>query len=179
MAEETGARTLEENTVYSGPIFSVSDDLVEVAGRRFRRQVLVHPGAAGVLPVLPGDRAVMVRQYRHGSRGRTLEIPAGTLEPGESPEDCVRREIEEEVGYRAGRLIPLGSFYTSPGICTELIHLFAATDLIETRACPEPDEDIDVEIHPIEEVKRMIVDGRISDGKTATALARWAWRELI
>jgi ADP-ribose pyrophosphatase len=130
----------------------------------------------GIVSLLDGGRVVLVRQYRHGPRERTLEIPAGTLEPGEAPEACAAREIEEEVGYRAGRLLPMGPFYPSPGICTEVIHLFAATELVEVGARPEPDEDIDIEIYPLEEAMRMSVDGRIRDGKTITALARWIWR---
>ncbi len=177
MTEPRAFTTIEEKAVYSGRIFSVSDDLVEVSGRRFRRQVAVHPGAVGVVPLLDDGRVVMVRQYRHGPRERILEIPAGTLEPGEGPQVCAAREIEEEVGYRAGKLVSLGPFYPSPGICTEVIHLFVATELIGTEARPEPDEDIDIETYPFEDVMRMIVDGRIRDGKTATAIARWAWRD--
>ncbi len=170
-------RTVEQKEVYRGKAFRVSDDLVEVAGRRFRRQVAVHPGAVGIVPVLPGGRVALVRQYRHGPRQRTLEIPAGTLEPGEPPEACARREIEEEIGWRAGKLEPLGVMYPSPGICTEVIHLFAATELTETRARPEPDEDIDVEKYSVSAIKEMIVDGRVRDGKTVTAIARWVWRK--
>jgi ADP-ribose pyrophosphatase len=177
MTETPEFRILEERVVYSGRIFDVSDGLVEVGGRRLRRQVAVHPGAVGVVPVLADGRLALVRQYRHGPRERTLEIPAGTLEAGEPPETCARRELEEEVGLRAGGMVPLGPFYPSPGICTEVIHLFAATGLEEVRARPEPDEDIEIEFHAVEKAVRMAVDGRIRDGKTIAALARWLWRE--
>ncbi|HOX08858.1 MAG TPA: NUDIX hydrolase [Planctomycetota bacterium] len=169
-------RTMSSSEVYAGRAFRVREDVIEAGGRRMNRQVVVHPGAAAVLPVLPDGRAVLVRQYRHALATRLLEIPAGTLEPGEPPEACARREIEEEAGYRVGRIAPLGPVYPAPGISTEIIHLFAATDLSETPARPEPDEDIEVELHPLEEVVRMIADGRICDGKTVTAVARWQWR---
>ena len=175
MARDIPFRIVESKEVYSGKAFQVRDDRLEAGGRRFRRQVVVHPGAAAILPLLPDGRVLMVRQYRHGLAERLLEIPAGTLEPGEPPEACARREIEEEAGYRAGRLVPLGPFYPTPGISTEVIHLFAATDLVQAEAHPEPDEDIEVETHALDEVVRMIVDGRIRDGKTIAATAMWLW----
>jgi len=167
---------VESREVYAGRAFRVREDVVEMRGRMLRRQVVVHPGAAAVLPLLPDDRVVLVRQYRHAMGRRMLEIPAGTLEPGEPPGECARRELEEEAGYRAGELVPLGEIHPAPGISTEIIHLFAATGLAETPARPEPDEDIEVEVLPLEEVVRMIADGRINDGKTAAAVARWRWR---
>jgi ADP-ribose pyrophosphatase len=175
MARDIPFRIIESKEVYSGRAFQVRDDLLEAGGRRFRRQVVVHPGAAAILPLLADGRVLLVRQYRHGLAQRLLEVPAGTLEPGEPPEACARREIEEEAGWRAGRLLPLGPFYPTPGISTEVIHLFAATDLVATEARPEPDEDIAVETHPLDEVVRMILDGRIRDGKTIAAVAKWVW----
>jgi len=176
MPQDDRFRVIESREVYAGRAFRVRDDLVEVRGRRLGRQVVVHPGAAAVLPVMTGDRALLVRQYRHGPGQRLLEVPAGTLEPGEPPEACARRELEEEAGYRAGRLVPLGPFYPTPGISTEIIHLFAAAELVQTQAHPEADEDIEVEVHPMDEVVRMIADGRIRDGKTIAAVAMWKWR---
>ena len=176
MAQDSPGPVIESKEVYAGRAFRVRDDLIEVRGRRVRRQVVVHPGAAAVLPLLPGNRVLLVRQYRHGLGERLLEVPAGTLEPGEAPEQCARREIEEEAGYRAGGLLALGPFYPTPGISTEIIHLFAAAELVQTQAHPEADEDIEVEVHPLDEVVRMIADGRIRDGKTIAAVAKWKWR---
>lgn len=175
MSRDQLPRTVESCEVYAGRAFRVREDVIEADGRRMNRQVVVHPGAAAILPLLPDGRIVLVRQYRHALAERFLEIPAGTLEPGEPPAECARRELEEEAGYRAGALAPLGSVCPAPGISTEIIHLFAATELTAVPARPEPDEDIEIELHPLDGVVRMIAAGEIRDGKTVAAVARWRW----
>ena len=175
MPEERATRVVESREVYASNVFRVREDVIELRGRRVSRKIIVHPGAVAALPILPDGRAVMVRQYRHGLGERLLEYPAGTLEPGEAPEACAAREMEEEAGYRAGRIIKLGPYYPSPGICTEIIHLFAATELVKTQSHLEPDEDIELEFHGFDEIVQMIRDGRIRDGKTIAATAMWLW----
>ena len=105
--------------------------------------VVPHPGAAAVVPFLSDDEVLLIRQYRHATGGTILEVPAGKLEPGEAPERCAARELEEEAGRRAGRIEPLGWIWTTPGFTDERIFLFAAFDLEAVPCRPEADELID------------------------------------
>jgi ADP-ribose pyrophosphatase len=123
-----------------------------------------------MVPLLPGNRVVLIRQYRFAVRGDLLEIPAGTLEPGEAPRRCAHRELMEEIGFRAGRLEKLAGVYTAPGFCNERIHLFIARDLVPERRAGDPDERIHSRVVPFATALRMAVDGRIRDAKTIAGL---------
>jgi ADP-ribose pyrophosphatase len=140
-------------------------------------EVVRHPGGVGVLP-LHGDGTVsLIRQARPAVGSPLLEIPAGRLSPEEDPEACGRRELAEETGLAAGVLEPLGSFYPSPGIFDEVIHLFLGRDLVQGTARPERFEEIETFKVPAREALRMARDGRIRDGKTLAALFRAFWTE--
>lgn len=139
-------------------------------GRRARFEIVRHSGGAAVLPLLPGGRVVLIRQFRPPCGDMVLEIPAGKLEPGESPDACVGRELREEVGYRAGKLMRLGKMLTAPGFCDEVVHLFAASELIPEECSPEPDEYIEPLILPLADALEMVESGEIIDGKTQLAL---------
>lgn len=115
----------------------------------------------------------MIRQYRHAVERELWELPAGTLEPPEEPADCARRELEEETGYRAGRIQPFGDFYTSPGILTERMWAFRADDLIPGDPSCEVDEKIKVEVVAEAALRAMVLDGTIVDGKTLAVLGRY------
>jgi ADP-ribose pyrophosphatase len=134
------------------------------------RDVIRHPGGVGVLPIL-GDDVVLVRQYRVALDRPILEIPAGRLEPGEAPEIAGRRELVEELGM-AGRLLSLGSLHVSPGYTDEIIHLFAAVDIVASDREPHGAEELEAEVIrlPFEEALEMVGDGRITDAKTQIAL---------
>jgi ADP-ribose pyrophosphatase len=138
-------------------------------------EIVAHPGAVVILPLLRnGRQVVMIRNYRHTIDQELWELPAGTLDhPDESPTAAAQRELEEETGYQPGRLTPLGTFYPSPGVMTELIHAFVAADLIKTRQRLEATERITVELLDFPETIRMIRDGRILDGKTIITLLKW------
>jgi ADP-ribose pyrophosphatase len=138
-------------------------------GRRVALDLVHHPGAAAVVPFLDDERVLLIRQHRHATGGALMEVPAGKLDPGESPEACAARELEEETGYRPGRLERLGSIWTTPGFCDEVIHLFAAYDLEPTQQRLEPDEIIELVPTPLAEALDAL-DGPVVDGKTATAL---------
>jgi len=138
-------------------------------GHRVALDLVRHPGAAAVVPFLDDERVLLIRQHRHATGGALLEIPAGKLDPGESPETCAARELEEETGYRTGRLERLGSIWTTPGFSDEVIHLFAAYDLEPTQQRLEPDEIIELVPTPLAEALDAL-DGPVVDGKTATAL---------
>jgi len=138
-------------------------------------EIVVPLGAVVVLPLLDqGRQVVMIRNYRYSIEQELWELPAGMLDrPDEDPAEAARRELEEETGYQAGALTPLGAFYPSPGIMTELIQAYVAADLIKTRQRLEATERITVNVLDFAEALRMIRDGRIKDGKTIITLLKW------
>lgn len=139
-------------------------------GRSITREVVRHPGAVVVVPQLGLDRVVLLKNYRIAIDEHLWELPAGTLEPNESPLDAAVRELEEETGYRPGRIEPMGEFFTSPGFCDELIHLFATQELTFVGQRLEPHEQIEAHDFGWSEVLAMIDDGRIKDAKTIAGL---------
>lgn len=137
------------------------------------REVVVHPGAVVILPILDDGRIVMIRNHRIAVGWELWELPAGTREPGEEPIETAGRELEEETGFHAGRLSPLIEFYSSPGFCTELMHTFVATDLSPVGQRLEPGERIVVETLSTDEVQRRLVAGEFKDGKTIAVLGTY------
>ncbi|OHB25546.1 MAG: ADP-ribose pyrophosphatase [Desulfuromonadaceae bacterium GWC2_58_13] len=146
-------------------------------GRRAEFEVVHHPGGAAVLPLLDDGRVVLIRQFRPALGSMVLEIPAGRLEPGETPEACVRRELVEEVGYRAETVVKLGEMLPAVGFCDERIHLFVATGLQPAPQALEPDEYIEVLPMPLADALAMVSAGQIPDGKTQLALLLWQTRQ--
>ncbi|MBK9127636.1 MAG: NUDIX hydrolase [Phycisphaerales bacterium] len=146
-----------------------------INGRPHPLEVIVHPGAAVVLPILDDGRIVLIRNRRPVLDGEALlEVPAGTLDDGEEPLICARRELAEETGYRAERLTLLTSFYSSPGIMTERMHVFLATGLTPGPTALEPGEEIAVEATPLADALAAVREGRIQDGKTIITLLYYA-----
>ena len=162
--------------LYTGRIVNLDLDTVRFPdGSTGRLEMLRHPGASAVVPLLdPLDaddpRVLLIRQFRHAADDFIWEIPAGRLDPGESPERCAERELEEETGMRAGRLERLTTIYTTPGFTDERIHLFLGTKLEPGAERREADEFMEVEPRPWSEVLRMVKDGRIIDGKSLVSL---------
>jgi ADP-ribose pyrophosphatase len=140
------------------------------------RELVIHPGAVLILPRLEDDQIVLIRNYRYSAEKELLELPAGTLDPGESPEVCAARELEEETGYQPGWLEPLCAFYTSPGFTNEFMHAFVATQLKPTSQHLDETEQIRVEIMRLGDALDATVDGRIIDGKTIAALQVYHYR---
>ena len=186
---------VDGDRVYTGRRIHVDVDRVRFPdGSIGRLELIRHPGAAAVvaldLPDPPGEAAgasprepvvTLVRQYRYAADGFIWEVPAGNLEPGEPPEACALRELEEEAGLRAGRLERLASVRTTPGFTDEIIHLFAAWDLEAGETSHEASEFMDVHRLPLRRTIEMIDAGEISDGKTICALtlaARWVARRM-
>ena len=160
---------------YEGIVVNVIMDSIRLPdGALAYREVVEHPGGVCVLPVDTDGCAWCVRQFRYPSRRHLLEAPAGKLEPGEDPLSCAIRELSEETGFTAGRMVSLGSYYTSPGFSTEELHLFLALDLEKGQAHLDPGEFLDVERHPLSELLQMVQDGEIPDAKTAIAVLRAA-----
>ena len=158
---------------YAGKIIDVFLESVRLPnGSTTELEMIRHPGAAAVVPLLEDGRVVLIRQYRHAAGGFILEIPAGKLDPGESPESCASRETEEEAGMRPGALHPLGMIFTTPGFTDEKIHLFAATELVPTAQNLDPDEVLEVLPMPLAEALELTRSDRIQDSKTLCALLR-------
>lgn len=158
------------DVIFQGKVIDLAVYHGLVQGRHIRREIVEHPGAAAVLAFDQGGHIIMVNQYRF-PRGHTLEIPAGTLEKGESPRECALRELGEETGYSADTMEPLLTYYPSIGYSTEAIHCFVAGGLTKSRASPDEDELISsVERHTIQDILNMIKSGSIQDSKTICAL---------
>ncbi len=153
--------------VHHGKIIDLSVETVTLPnGVTTELEIVNHPGAAAAVPMKDERTVVMLRQYRHAVGGFIYEIPAGKLDPGEDPRACARRELEEEIGYRAGRLEPLVSVLTTPGFTNEIIHLFVASDLSPGRQNLSADEVVEVMDMPLADVVKLIRDGVITDAKT-------------
>ena len=134
------------------------------------REVIRHPGAVAIIPILQGDRVCLIRNYRISVDRTLIELPAGTLEPPELPEFCARRELREETGYADEQLQKLRQFYVSPGILDEVMYLYVATGLSAGSPSPEAGELIENLVVPWDEALRMVADGRIQDAKTIVGL---------
>lgn len=149
-------------------------EVTEPGGMRVVRDLVHHPGSAVILPVLSDRNILMVRQYRLAAGASLWELPAGTIDPGETPLQTARRELTEETGYRATRWRKLSCFYPSPGLMTERMHLFLAQDLRPGSAHPESDERILARSFALPELLHMARSGKIVDGKSLVGLLYWA-----
>ena len=163
-------RVIEHENVFRGRLLSVHVDRIASSNGTTRsREIVSHPGAVAIVPVLPNSEVLLVRQYRHAVRSDLWEIPAGKIEPGEDPLACAQRELLEETGYAATDWTSLCTFYTSPGFSNERITLFVAGDLRRVES-PSGDEIADRRALPIAEVKRRILASEITDAKTVLAI---------
>lgn len=162
---------LASEVVFAGRMLTVRRDTVRLPdGREAGREVVGHPGAVAVVPVTDAGEVVLVRQFRYPVGKVLLEVPAGKLDKGEGPEACARRELEEETGYRAGRLEHLATFYTAPGFTDEIMHLYAARELTKTAPNTDSDEFIEVGHYAPAEVRGMLAAKEIEDAKTIVGL---------
>ncbi len=167
-------KTTASEAVYQGKIFRVTKDTAQLEnGKEVQRDVLHHSGGVCVVPLTEERHVLLVRQFRYPMQEITLEIPAGKLEPDESPADCGLRELREETGYSCGRYTSLGTLYPTPAYDTEIIHMYLAQDLSKagTQNLDE-NEFLDVTEMPLEEAIQMVMDGKIPDAKTQIALLK-------
>lgn len=169
-------RVLRQRTLYRGRIIRLVLEDLSVAGRRIQRETILHPGAAVIVPVLDDGRVVFVRQYRRAVDQWLLELPAGTLDPGEPPRACAARELEEETGWRAKRLTKLARFYAAPGVTSEELTVYLARGLRQCTASPEPDESLRPVILPLRRALALVHRGVIRDAKTIIGLLAAARR---
>jgi ADP-ribose pyrophosphatase len=164
-------RVLEKQLIYKGvkvqlEVHRLEDD----QGMQIKREICIHPGAVVILPLLKDERVLLIRQRRYAVGQVLIELPAGTLEKGEDPMNCAGRELLEETGYLAGRLMPIGNYFASPGVLSEKIYAFAAYDLEESVSALEPGEDIELLPVSLDSAIEMIHTGEIADSKTIASL---------
>jgi ADP-ribose pyrophosphatase len=173
----SAARRLQHRRVHAGKVLDLDvDEVLEPGGVRGVREVVRQRGSVAALAVLADGRVVLVRQYRYAVDSFVWELPAGRRDPGETPEEGARRELEEEVGLRASTLEPLLVFWTTPGFCDEVMYLFRATGLQPVPPRPEADERIELATFTLEEALGMVARGEIREGKTLVALLLEAHR---
>jgi ADP-ribose pyrophosphatase len=157
-------------TVYDGRLIDVT---LERWGEH-DREIVEHPGAVAIVAVDSDGHVALVRQRREAARKNLLELPAGTLEAGESPLDCARRELEEETGLHGGSWREVATFYTTPGFCRERMHLFFAEDVEPGPARPADDEELELVRWPIADIPKRLTE--LDDAKTILGLALYAGR---
>jgi len=170
MSEPETPEFIDSKKVFTGRVFNVSVDTVREADRTYVREVVHHPGSAVILPAFDDGTIALVKQYRHPAVKYLLELPAGTLNAGELPEAGAARELEEELGVRAGHLEKLSEFFVSPGFCEEKMWLYLATDLTATAQRLEDDELLEIVRVPMDTALQMITAGEIEDAKTIIGL---------
>jgi len=163
---------VDSRRVYDGKVISLRVDRFQSpSGGIFEHEVIEHPGAVAMLPLLDDGRLLLIRQYRHLVGKVLLEIPAGTLDEDEDPEECARRELVEETGYDAEVMEELLSCFLSPGYSSEKIHIFLASKLRRVNHRPEVDELIELEPVQVVKAEVMMRNGEIMDAKTISGIA--------
>jgi ADP-ribose pyrophosphatase len=166
---------ISSRRVYTGRVVSLDVDQKQFTdGTTGELEMIRHPGASAVVPLLDAGKTdpevLLVRQYRYAANGYLYEIPAGRLDPGEAPEACAKRELQEETGYSTAQIRRLTTIYTTPGFTDEIIHIFVAEGLTSGAASPEPDEFMEVQSYALSRAVAMVQSGEIVDAKTALGL---------
>jgi ADP-ribose pyrophosphatase len=163
--------TLSTETIFEGRVFDLQVKSVRLPdGSLSKRDIIQHPGAVAVVPLLNNERVILVRQFRSALESILWEIPAGTLEPGEEPLIAAERELREEIGYHPDNLIPLGGIHVAPGYSTEYIHIYLSTELSPAESDADVDEFIEKHEMPLAEALNLLTSGQITDAKTIAGL---------
>lgn len=164
-------KRIDRKEVYKGKIFTVTEDTIQFEdGKIAKWDLVVHNGASAIVPLTEDNKVILVKQYRNAEDGEVLEIPAGKLEKGEDPLVCAARELEEEIGYKSSNIEKICAMYTAVGFSDEKLHLYLATDLIQSEQNLDEDEYIQIVKYPIAEAVQMIFKGEIKDSKTIVGL---------
>jgi ADP-ribose pyrophosphatase len=157
--------------IFNGKVITLNIDTVTLPnGVTIDLEIVRHPGAAAVVPLKDNETVILIKQFRHAAGGFIYEIPAGKLHPGEDPRDCAVRELEEEIGYRAGNLTLLSSIFTAPGFTDEVIHIYRGTELSRGRQNLDRDEVLEIVEVSLEQAIEMMRAGEIRDAKTMVGL---------
>ena len=169
---------MKKRRIYNGKIVQLYEYSLTVEGRKVRREIIKHPGAAAILAFDEKDKIILIRQHRF-PLGYILEIPAGTMEKGETPKRCALREIQEETGYKAKRMTHLITYHPSVGYNTEAIHCFVASGLTQVKRKLDTDEFITVKKMELSKLLKMIKTGKIIDSKTICAVMVYAAKKKL
>jgi 8-oxo-dGTP pyrophosphatase MutT (NUDIX family) len=176
----TRAMLLERKAIYDGRVIQVSVDTVQLPnGHRLPLEIVRHPGGAAIVAIDAQDRICLLRQFRHAAGGFIYELPAGKLEPDEPPDVTARRELAEEASLEAAEWTALGAYFSSPGVFTEVIHLYMATGLKPAPGNPEAGEVFQVEWWPLAQAVEHACSGALSDAKTIIGILRTAARKKL
>ena len=167
-------KKMDSQTIFQGKIITVYKDKVKCPNEKIAtREIVRHHGGVGILATVD-DKIILVKQFRYAYNQDTIEIPAGKLEYNEDSNLAGARELEEETGYSAKKLVPITQIYPTPGYCDEIIHLYEAKDVykVENPLAGDEDEFINVLFSPIDEAYQMVIDQKIKDSKTIIAIMK-------
>jgi ADP-ribose diphosphatase len=164
---------VDSRWAYRGRIVNLRLDTYQLGAKARVAEIIHHPGAVVIVPIDAEGRLLLVRQWRRAAKEIMIELPAGTLEKSESPLFTAERELQEETGYGAKTMTPLGGFFSAPGFCDEYLHLFAAENLYPSPLPQDDDEGIDLLRAPLAEVLRMIQENQIRDAKTIAGIFKY------
>ena len=171
---------IDRKEIFEGRVIKVSVDTVDLPnGVRLPLEIVRHPGGAAAVAIDADNRVCLLHQYRHAAGGYIYELPAGKLEPGEPPELTVQRELAEEAALSAGQWVSLGAYFSSPGVFTEVIHLYLATHLSPAASAPEAGEVFQVEWWPLDLAVARALSGELTDAKTIIGILRAAAHQKI
>jgi ADP-ribose pyrophosphatase len=174
---EKGAKTTKE-MIYQGKIISLRKDIFQIDQQLpHQYDIVLHPGAVGIIPVNEKGNLLLVKQWRRAIQKIILEIPAGTLDEDEEPLECAKRELQEETGFKGEMFISLGGFYVAPGYCNEFLHLFIAKELSPSPLPPDEHELIDVVELSLDQALEMIYEHKIEDAKTIAGILHYKYYE--
>ena len=166
-------KQISSETVFTGIIVDVRSDIAQLqTGKHVPREVVVHPGGVGIVPLTDAGEIILVRQYRYPMGEELLEIPAGKLDKNEDPLECAKRELSEETGCTASELVSLGEIYPSPGFCREILHLYLALGLKQGEMHLDEDEFLSVEAVCIDELVDKVMKNEIADAKTIIGILK-------
>ena len=169
---------LSTEQIYKGTLLDVRRDEITLPnGKTSAREYIKHPGAACIIPVLPDGNIALITQYRYPVQSEMIELPAGKLDPGEKPEVCAKRELEEEIGYSAGKLTFVCNIHPAIGFASEKMWIYLAEDLVKTVENTDHDEFLVLMPTHLDDAIKMVWDGKITDVKTIIGLL-WAERLL-
>ncbi len=164
-------KTLSSRLIYEGRVVKLRVDTVQMpGGRETTREIVEHAACVAIIAIDADDNVLLVKQFRKPVEKELLEIPAGGIDPGEAPADCVCRELREETGYLPEKVERLSGFYSAPGYCTEYLHLYLATDLTSSPLHAEDTDDIELIRMPISQISSLIASGAICDAKSIAGL---------
>jgi len=168
------AGVVQVQTSYQGRLISVQSEWIQDENNHVHKyDIVLHPGAVVIIPIHHDGQIHLIKQWRRAAATILVELPAGTLEPGEEPLLCAQRELQEEIGYKAKKMTSLGGFFTAPGFCNEYLHLFLAEELLPSSLQGDDSEKIDPCLLSLEKSLDWIETGRIQDAKTICGIYRY------